>query len=152
MELISRIDESWWEGRVHQSESRGWFPANFVRELKPKELEKLRKKSEKSPTQKNTPKKDLPQKEIEEKTDWRKDVFRELIEQSKLYLKEVEEVKILCKKVVKVLEPVGGGFTISKLESSIDLVEKVETHFLRKLESQIDSETINIGNDLLSVR
>jgi len=34
IELISRVDETWWEGRIYQSEKRGWFPFNYVRELK----------------------------------------------------------------------------------------------------------------------
>ena len=111
----------------------------------------MRKKSEKSSSQKITTKNDQL-KESEEKNDWRKDVFKELIDQSKLYLKEVEEVKVLCKKVIKVLEPVGGAFTITKLENSIDLVEKIETKFLQTLQSQIETDQIKIGNDLLKVR
>ena len=49
--LIKKADGAWWEGEIYKSQngSRGWFPSNYVRELKPAELEKIKSKDEKNP-------------------------------------------------------------------------------------------------------
>ena len=46
LKLIKKVDGAWWEGELvkkGQNNSRGWFPSNYVRELKQSEIDKLKK-------------------------------------------------------------------------------------------------------------
>ena len=86
IELVSRTDDSWWEGKLRNGAGSGWFPSSYVRELKPKELEKLRKsKSARNSGEQSGRDARVEPKETEKK-DWRRDVFKEVIEQSRNYI------------------------------------------------------------------
>ena len=46
IKLVKKVDGAWWEGELIKkgaTSSRGWFPSNYVRELKPSEIDKLKK-------------------------------------------------------------------------------------------------------------
>ena len=46
LKLIKKVDGAWWEGELvkkGQNNPRGWFPSNYVRELKQSEIDKLKK-------------------------------------------------------------------------------------------------------------
>lgn len=43
---MKKVDGAWWEGELIKkgaTSSRGWFPSNYVRELKSSEIDKLKK-------------------------------------------------------------------------------------------------------------
>ena len=43
LKLIKKVDGAWWEGELVKNQTRGWFPSNYVRELKQTEIDKLKK-------------------------------------------------------------------------------------------------------------
>lgn len=153
IELISRIDESWWEGRIYQTETRGWFPFNYVRELKLKELEKLKTvEKRKTPIEKpievtTTTSTTTTITTPEDKKDWRKDVFQELIDQTKAFIKEVEEVRTNCTKVQKAFD--AASFAVSRLEASVELIHAVENKVVKGLETQLEAGHTRVGGALL---
>lgn len=155
IELISRIDESWWEGRIYQTETRGWFPFNYVRELKLKELEKLKTvEKRKTPIEKpievtTTTSTTTTITTPEDKKDWRKDVFQELIDQTKAFIKEVEEVRTNCTKVQKAFD--AASFAVSRLEASVELIHAVENKVVKGLETQLEAGHTRVGGALLEV-
>ena len=147
IELISKIDESWWEGRIYNTDVRGWFPFNYVRSLKPKEIEKLEKvEKRKTPPEANPA---VDENKTNDK-DWRLEVFTEILKQSTLFITEIKEVLETCQNIQKAAES-SSVFAVSRLETSADMVHKIEQKLEKLFQAEIDINSFKVGNILLEV-
>jgi len=91
LKLIKKVDGAWWEGELvkkGQNNSRGWFPSNYVRELKQSEIDKLKK--DKNLDQKTESV--IRQSRILNDRKFRKIVLEEIIENTSKFLIEVDYI------------------------------------------------------------
>lgn len=121
--LIKKDDGAWWEGEIYKSQnaSRGWFPSNYVRELKPAELEKIKSKDEKNPKKsiaQNTESQNQDRIQIE--TKFRQTVSDEINQLTAQFINDINHI------IHDIYPKVTNNYSFNKLIKSLNQIKIAE--------------------------
>lgn len=151
LEILKRDEDDWWEARLITSDARGWIPTGYVRPLKEKEFNKIKRSLRKSPKEdvEEDDKSPVRSTLVENNSfpsqtcqNWFKKVYAEVIEDSKRYLRDVELIRTNC---AKVRESFDKHYAVSKLEASSDKLRGVENRIVEQFQNDSESENAHVG-------
>jgi len=143
LKLIKKVDGAWWEGELVKNGTRGWFPSNYVRELKQAEIDKL-KKDNKTLDQKTD--KLTRQSRIFNDQKFRQVVLDEIIQNTTKFLVTVDYIINTIYPSIRADHQ--AYFNFKKLVQSLVAIVSVEKSLVSIIQAS-DRATIKLGFILL---